>query len=95
MGTDYTPGDPPVPVGSLVRYEYTDYIVHDHLNPHEHPHLPPNPPLEEAYPDGTTYWLWEAGRAVKMDNGQFSRLWVRRTSFHVLTTNAPAGDDHE
>jgi hypothetical protein len=87
--TDYTPGDDPVPIGTMVRYEGADYEIEQHQNPQDHPVPPPSPPaptLDEAYPDGVAYYLWPIGRRKSMDNGQFMRHFVRRTSFCVIDT---------
>lgn len=89
-GSDYTPGDEPVPVGTTVRYEGGYYTVEAHGNPQDRSgHYPPRPPvpsLEEAYPDGVAYVLWPVTVPRKMDNGHFGRSFVRRTSFTVVST---------
>lgn len=85
--TDYTPGDAPVPVGTVVSYEGGHYFVDEHVDPTKHPHPPTSPPaptLEEAYPDGVAYHLWMANKRRSLDNGHFSKLFVRRTSFRVI-----------
>lgn len=88
--TDYTPGDSPIPVGSLVEYEDRigafEIIAHD--NPEDHPHrdrLPED--LSPYYPDGVAYTLWLAGVPRKMDNSWAGTWWVRRTSFRVGERN--------
>lgn len=84
MSGDYTPGDPPVQVGTLVHYQGARYRVEEHRSPSDHPNPPPVPALAEAYPDGVAYFLWPEGMPRKMGNAAYSRVYVRRTSFWVV-----------
>lgn len=90
--TDYTPGDEPVPVGTVVWYgvlmseREARFEVIDHLEPQKHPSPPPfpAPTLDEAYPDGVAYLLWRVGAPKKLGNRDGNEYgWVRRTSFRV------------
>lgn len=93
MDTDYQPGDAPLPPGTVVRYEGTDYEIDYYQDPKLHPHAPAaplSPRLDKAYPDGVAYFLWPVGVARKMDNGMFVRHYVRRTSLSVVRP-APEG----
>jgi hypothetical protein len=95
--TDYTPGDPPVPVGSIVDYEDRGgrYRIVDHYAPEDHPYrhrLPDD--LTPHYPDGVAYYLWPEGVAVKFGNRDQSVGWVRRTSFRVIET-PQSGEEHQ
>jgi hypothetical protein len=89
--SDYTPGDPPVPVGSIVRYaDMGRCRIVGHDNPERHPdrHQLPDD-LSPYYPDGVAYALWKEGVPLKLD-AHGGTLWVRRTSFRVI--EAPEGE---
>ncbi|MBD3004679.1 hypothetical protein [Streptomyces sp. 5-10] len=88
--TDYTPGDEPVPVGTVVDYanrEGPQWIA-GHDDPENRlKKWPPPPPgfnLEEAYPDGVAYRLLPVGMPDKMGNRHYATAWVRRTSFRIV-----------
>jgi hypothetical protein len=71
----------PIPEGAEVTYEGQQWRVVEHQDPQKHPRPPV--PLEEIgtyYPDGVAYWLHPVDRPLKMDNGAFSKVFVRRTS---------------
>lgn len=74
----------PIPEGAEVMYEGSRWRVVEHLDPKKHPKLskigisPED--LATAYPDGVAYWIHPVDRPLKMDNGAFSKLYVRRTS---------------
>lgn len=90
VNTDYQPGDPPVPIGAVVRYPTRNgelYTVAEHLNPQDHPHHTDPKTLMQAYPDGTAYHLWPLGMPRKLDVE--SVIWVRRTSFRVGQDKEP------
>lgn len=84
--SDYTPGDMPVPIGSLVEYEDKPGLckILDHSDPNDHPHRNSLPnDLSPYYPDGVAYTLWMADVPVGMDNSWAGTWWVRRGSFTV------------
>lgn len=92
--TDYTPGDPPVPIGTVVLYSHvegttpTEYEITDHYNPKDHPRLPPGDyELKDIYPDGVAYLLWPVGVEKAFRNRDRSVGWVRRTSFRIAKEN--------
>jgi hypothetical protein len=81
--TDYTPGDPPVPVGSIVEYRDGEYEVVAYQDPREG-----TPDPEVHYPDGVAYLVHIAGQPKKFG----SEGWVsgvRRRSFRVKAGAAP------
>lgn len=90
--SDYTAGDPPVPIGSVVRYEtdqrpYVYWTIQDHMDPAKHPKPPPpelTMTLEVAYPDGVAYYLWPVGVKLKFGNRDAAVGWVRRERFTVV-----------
>jgi hypothetical protein len=84
VGSDYEPGDFPVPVGAHVRY-------HGRSAPHglyevTARRLPPEdrPDPEVNYPDGVSYDLWPVGLPQKFALRDRSVAFVRRTSFIVV-----------
>jgi hypothetical protein len=83
--TDYTPGDAPVLVGTVVRYGQrkiqTLYRITEILEPY------PCPDQEIHYPDGVAYALWPAGVPHKFGNRHLSVYNVRRTSFTIEKNN--------
>ena len=85
--TDYTQGDAPASIGSVVEYfgSLTSgrYTVTGHRNPTEHP-FQPQELLKGAYPDGVAYELWPVGVPHKFGNHHLSANFVRRTSFRVV-----------
>lgn len=86
MTTDYTPGDPPVPVDTIVDYEDRGRCkVIAHENPEQHRNrltLPAD--LTPYYPDGVAYTLWLEDVPLGMDNHWACTMWVRRTSFRII-----------
>lgn len=85
---DYSPGDPPVPLGTEVEYfgsqAHGRYTVEQWLNPSNHPdYLKPGFDADEAYPDGVAYCLWPVGVPRKFGNRGQSGLYVKRRSFRV------------
>lgn len=90
--TDYKPGDPPVPVGTVVHYfgsrTHGAYEVIEHLNPSKYPARPLDAnEIEWAFPDGTGYFLWPVGVPRKFGNRQHAIYWARRTSFRIAPEN--------
>ncbi len=80
----------PYPEGTEVIYEGQRMRVIQHQKPEDHPNLPPGDyDLKDIYPDGVGYWLHPVDRPFKMDNGAFSKLWVRRTSFLPVRYSKP------
>lgn len=79
----------PIPEGAEVMYEGERMRVIQHLDPANHPKIasmgisPED--LANAYPDGVAYWIHPVDRPFKMDNGAFSKLYVRRTSLQRVT----------
>ena len=100
--TDYTPGDEPLTVGTVVqytgshahgRYEITD--VHDDLTKYPRARLPLSAAFLAAYPDGHAYDLWPVGVERRFGNRDRAVYWVRRTSLAVVSRpepTPPAGD---
>ncbi|MEV6401081.1 hypothetical protein AB0M39_40965 [Streptomyces sp. NPDC051907] len=92
--TDYTPGDEPVPVGTVVRYTgsraHGEYEITEHRDPAEHPRarLPLSDSARAAYPDGTAYDLWPVGVERKFGNRDRAVYYARRTSFTVVSPPA-------
>lgn len=83
MSSDYTSGDVPVPVGTMVRYHDRVYEVVEHQEPREGT---PDPVV--SYPDGVAYVLWPVDVPKKFGNRDQSFVQVRRESF-VVTGVAP------
>jgi hypothetical protein len=99
--TDYTPGDDPVPVGTVVWYKVfrgnqeEKFEIIDHASPHDHPHPPPisKEGMDEMYPDGVAYVLWRVGALKKFGNRDGNEFcWVRRPSFRVDKEDASGSD---
>jgi hypothetical protein len=86
--TDYTPGDPPVPIGSVVEYDDGGrFRILGRDDPEQHPHRQQLPDdLASYYPDGAAYYLWPEGVAMKFGNRDQSVAWVRRTSLRIIET---------
>lgn len=92
FSTDYSPGDEPVSVGTLVEYKGTAGIPGGVFqivfteDPQNHPHSSGFPvPVREAYPDGKAYLLFRDKCPKKMGNRSGNEVqWVRRTSFRVV-----------
>ncbi len=86
MTTDYTPGDGPVPEGTIIDYfgskTHGRYIITDHAAPNL---LGRDVDQDEYFPDGTAYVIWKVGVPVTMDNGGHCVSNVRRPSFRVVT----------
>lgn len=75
----------PIPEGAEVMYEGQRMRVIQHLKPEDHPRPPvPIEQIGQYYPDGVAYWLHPVDRPFKMDNGAFSKLYVRRTSIEPV-----------
>jgi len=98
--TDYTPGDPPVPVGTIVEYQSryhrhtTRFEIIDHQDLQDHPHPPPphlGVTLADAYPDGVAYHLHPADMPKKLDVATVK--WVRRERFKVVKGEESRADD--
>lgn len=88
METDYTKGDKPVPVGTIVEYfgsqEHGTYKIDDVRDPGNHPYRRyKNSGTTPFYPDGVAYDLWPVGVTKKFGNRDRAILYVRRTSFRV------------
>jgi hypothetical protein len=87
--TDYTPGDDPVPVGTVVDYfgslAHGLYEITEHRSAEEYPkHLSVDADLFVPYPDGIGYRLWPLDMPKKMGNEPYSVNFARRTSFRRL-----------
>jgi hypothetical protein len=92
LGTDYTPGDPPLEKGTVVDYFGSQkngiYTIADREDASKRPpkgSMPTEPPLEVAYPDGHAYYLWPVGLPRKLGFRHYAVDGVRRTSLRVLT----------
>lgn len=86
--TDYTPGDDPVPMGTLVEYfgsqgrgRYKIVEVHD---PGDHPYrMYHDGDTDAYYPDGVAYDIWPVGVPHKFGNRDQGVYFVRRSSFRI------------
>lgn len=79
----------PISEGTDVIYEGAVWTVIEHMDPATHPKLSKIrlSPQDFAaqYPDGVAYWIHPKGMPVKMGNGNYSRVFVRRTSIEPVT----------
>jgi hypothetical protein len=77
--TDYTPGDPPVPNGTIVNYfGRLRHGVYEIIAYTEARNFP------ERCPDGVAYDLWPVGVPRKFGNRGRAVYNVRRTSFAIV-----------
>lgn len=93
--TDYTAGDEPVPVGTIIEYfgshAHGEYEVTALKDPFTHPFLRDmsSDELRTAYPDGVAYDIWRVGVSRKFGNRHHSVGFVRRTSFRIKPPGGP------
>lgn len=88
---DYKPGDPPLPVGALVKYQDspgTLFKIIEHLDPQAHPLRSPQE-TKGAYADGVAYTLWPSDSDVRFGNRHEAHYWVRRSSLSLVELPAP------
>lgn len=86
--TDYTSGDDPVEVGTLVDYFASQghgrYRVTDVHDPGDHPYrMYHSGNMAAYYPDGVAYDIWPVGVPRKFGNRDQGAYYVRRTSFRI------------
>jgi hypothetical protein len=79
----------PIAEGTDVIYEGEVWTVIEHMDPRTHPKLSKISlsPQDFAahYPDGVAYWIHPKDMKITMDNGHYSRVYVRRTSIEPVT----------
>jgi hypothetical protein len=79
MESDYTPGDAPVPVGTIVDY----FGSHAHGR-YEITATGAAPTVLHIYPDGRMYDLWPENTPRKFGMRHLAVYNVRRTSFQIV-----------
>lgn len=90
--TDYTPGDPPVPVDTVVDYtgsmQHGRFFIREHQVPIGNPKVDPDVhDVDALYPDGVAYYLWPVGLEFKFGNRDHAVYYARRTSFSIAPTD--------